>query len=301
MKSRIAIVMLAMLCSLTAFAQGLPGRSADPYLGAIVVDADTGDVLFEDHADEQGYPASVIKLMDLLVILEQIDAGAVNLTDMATVTAEASTMGGSQVYLKEHEVFSIDDLLYALMVQSGNDAAVALAIQVAGTKEGFVEMMTERAKALGMNSTSIHSCHGLPPAAGQEPDLSTARDIATLCRELLNHKDTLRYTSTVERGFRNDTFIMRNHNPLLASFEGCDGFKTGFFTKAGYSMAVTAQRKGQRVIAVIMGSVDRKVRNAKGAELLSKGFLELGKRAKATPKGTALPANQAGPIRPPSP
>ena len=297
-----ALLIAVLLCLAgPAHAQGLPGRSADPYLGAIVVDADTGDVLFEDHADEQGYPASVIKLMDLLVILEQIDAGAVNLTDMATVTAEASTMGGSQVYLKEHEVFSIDDLLYAHMVQSGNDAAVALAIQVAGTKEGFVEMMTERAKAIGMNSTSIHSCHGLPPAAGQEPDLSTARDIATLCRELLNHKDTLRYTSTVERGFRNDTFIMRNHNPLLASFEGCDGFKTGFFTKAGYSMAVTAQRKGQRVIAVIMGSVDRKVRNAKGAELLSKGFLELGKREKATPKGAALPANQAGPVRPPSP
>ncbi|HPF98444.1 MAG TPA: D-alanyl-D-alanine carboxypeptidase family protein [Kiritimatiellia bacterium] len=299
MKYFLACLTATLLCLASpSLAQGLPGRSADPYLGAIVIDAATGDVLFEDHADEQGYPASVIKLLDLLVILEQIDAGAVGLNDMVTITAEASTMGGSQVYLKEKEVFSVDDLLYALMVQSGNDAAVALAIQVAGTKEGFVEMMAERAKAIGMNSSSIHSCHGLPPGAGQEPDICTPRDIATLCRELLKHKDTLRYTSTVERGFRNDTFIMRNHNPLLSSFEGCDGFKTGFFSKAGYSMAVTAQRKGQRVIAVIIGSVDRKVRNAKAAELLSKGFLELGKRTKAVPKGTALPAGQVGPVRP---
>ncbi len=304
MKLHIATALVAALAAFgpaTAPAADLPGRSADPYLGAIVIDADTGDVLFEDHADEQGYPASVIKLLDLLVILEQADAGAVNFADTVTVTAEASTMGGSQVYLKEHETFSIDDLLYALMVQSGNDAAVALAIHVAGTKDGFVEMMAERARAIGMNASSIHSCHGLPPGPGQEPDLSTPRDIATLCRELLKHKDTLRYTSTVERGFRNDTFIMRNHNPLLASFEGCDGFKTGFYSKAGYSMAVTAQRKGQRVIAVIMGSVDRKVRNAKAAELLSKGFLELGKRQKAQPKGATLPADQAGPVRPASP
>ena len=299
MKFFLACLITTLFCvANSALAQGLPGRSADPYLGAIVIDAATGDVLFEDHADEQGYPASVIKLLDLLVILEQIDAGAVGLNDMVTITAEASTMGGSQVYLKEKEVFSVDDLLYALMVQSGNDAAVALAIQVAGTKEGFVEMMAERAKAIGMNSSSIHSCHGLPPGPGQEPDICTPRDIATLCRELLKHKDTLRYTSTVERGFRNDTFIMRNHNPLLSSFEGCDGFKTGFFSKAGYSMAVTAQRKGQRVIAVIIGSVDRKVRNAKAAELLSKGFLELGKRTKAAPKGAALPADQVGPVRP---
>ena len=299
MKYFLACLTATLLCLASpSLAQGLPGRSANPYLGAIVIDAATGDVLFEDHADEQGYPASVIKLLDLLVILEQIDAGAVGLNDMVTITAEASTMGGSQVYLKEKEVFSVDDLLYALMVQSGNDAAVALAIQVAGTKEGFVEMMAERAKAIGMNSSSIHSCHGLPPGAGQEPDICTPRDIATLCRELLKHKDTLRYTSTVERGFRNDTFIMRNHNPLLSSFEGCDGFKTGFFSKAGYSMAVTAQRKGQRVIAVIIGSVDRKVRNAKAAELLSKGFLELGKRTKAAPKGAALPADQVGPVRP---
>lgn len=277
----VCIAILFSLLACPTFAEPLPTRSATPYLGAIVVDAATGDVLFEDKADAQGYPASCIKLVDLLVILEKIEDGSLKLDENVTVTAESSTMGGSQVYLKEGEIFTIDELLYALMVQSGNDAAVALAIHVAGTKDGFTELMNEKAAALGMTNTLFHSVHGLPPGAGQEPDISTPRDLSILCRELLKHKDTLRYTSTKERPFRPDAkepFIMRNHNPLLLTFEGCDGFKTGYFTKAGYSMAVTAMRKNMRVIAVILGSVDRKTRNAKAAELLAKGFLEIGKK-----------------------
>ena len=278
---RTLLALTLALVALTARAEPLPTRSANPYAGAIVVDAANGDVLFEDKPDAQGYPASCIKLMDLLVILEKVEQGSLKLDENVTVTAESSTMGGSQVYLKEGEIFTIDELLYALMVQSGNDAAVALAIHVAGTKDGFTELMNEKAAALGMSNTVFHSVHGLPPGAGQEPDVSTPRDMSLLCRELLKHKDTLRYTSTKERPFRPDAkepFIMRNHNPLLASFEGCDGFKTGYFTKAGYSMAVTAMRKDNRVIAVILGSVDRKTRNAKAAELMAKGFLELGKK-----------------------
>ena len=278
---RTLLALTLALVALTARAEPLPTRSANPYAGAIVVDAANGDVLFEDKPDAQGYPASCIKLMDLLVILEKVEQGSLKLDENVTVTAESSTMGGSQVYLKEGEIFTIDELLYALMVQSGNDAAVALAIHVAGTKDGFTELMNEKAAALGMSNTVFHSVHGLPPGAGQEPDVSTPRDMTLLCRELLKHKDALRYTSTKERPFRPDAkepFIMRNHNPLLASFEGCDGFKTGYFTKAGYSMAVTAMRKDNRVIAVILGSADRKGRNAKAAELLAKGFLELGKK-----------------------
>ncbi len=278
---RTLLALTLALVALTARAEPLPTRSANPYAGAIVVDAANGDVLFEDKPDAQGYPASCIKLMDLLVILEKVEQGSLKLDENVTVTAESSTMGGSQVYLKEGEIFTIDELLYALMVQSGNDAAVALAIHVAGTKDGFTELMNEKAAALGMSNTVFHSVHGLPPGAGQEPDVSTPRDMTLLCRELLKHKDALRYTSTKERPFRPDAkepFIMRNHNPLLASFEGCDGFKTGYFTKAGYSMAVTAMRKDNRVIAVILGSVDRKTRNAKAAELMAKGFLELGKK-----------------------
>jgi serine-type D-Ala-D-Ala carboxypeptidase (penicillin-binding protein 5/6) len=255
------------------------GIARDPYIGAIAVDAATGRVLVENQADAKGYPASVLKLMDLLIILERIQQRQLSLQDQVTVSAKAAKTGGSQVWLAEKEVFTVEELLYALMIQSANDAAVALAEKVAGSTESFVELMNQRAKQLGMVNTVFHSVHGLPPGAGQQPDITTARDLALLCRELLKHPETLRYTSTRERPFRPDsgakTVIMRTHNHVMAQVEGCDGLKTGFFTLAGFSVAVTASRNGQRVIAVVLGSADRKVRDAQAANLLAKGFLAL--------------------------
>ena len=251
----------------------------DPYLGAIVEDGASGKVLFEDHADAKGYPASVLKLMDLLIILERVEKRQLSFQDAVPVSAKAARTGGSQVWLAEKESFSVDELLYALMVQSANDAAVALAEKVAGTTDAFVQLMNNRAKELGMNSTVFHSVHGLPPGAGQEHDVTTARDFALLCRELLKHKDTLRYTSTRERPFRpnagNKSLVMRTHNHLLGQVDGCDGFKTGYIAQAGFSMAVTASRNGQRVVVVVLDSADRKVRDAKATELLAKGFSAL--------------------------
>ncbi len=177
-------------------------RSKDPYLGTIVVEAATGKVLFENNADAPGYPASVIKLMVLLLIQERIDNATLRLTDVVTVTAEAARMGGSQVYLKEHETFPVEDLLYALIIQSANDAAAALAIHVGGTRDGFIELMNRRAKELGMTATEFHSVHGLPPSQGIRPDVSTARDLAILAREILKHPACLTYTSTRERDLR---------------------------------------------------------------------------------------------------
>ena len=257
-----------------------------PYLGAIVVDAATGKVLFEDQADAKGYPASVLKLMDLLIILEKIEQRQLSLQDPVTVSAKASNTGGSQVWLADREVFTVDELLYALMVQSANDAAVALAEKVAGSTDAFVELMNQRAKALRMSRTLFHSVHGLPPGAGQQPDVTTARDFTLLCRELLRHADTLRYTSTRTRPFRAEAgpkaLLMTTHNHLLGQVAGCDGLKTGYFTAAGYSMAVTAARNGQRVIVVVLGSLDRKVRDAKAAELVAKGFAALPTNPAAT-------------------
>ena len=256
-----------------------PAISENPYRGAIVIDCATGNVLFEDKADATGYPASVLKLMDLLIILEKIERQQIALTNPVPVSAKAAKMGGSQVYLAEKEVFPVDDMLYALMIQSANDAAVALAEKVAGSTEAFVELMNQRAQALGMTHTVFHSVHGLPPGASQEHDVTTARDFALLCRELLKHKDTTRYTATRERVFRpNDKqhqIVMRNHDHLLGQVEGVDGLKTGYFTEAGYSIALTAGRNGQRVIAIVLGSVDRKVRDTKAAELVAKGFAAL--------------------------
>ena len=250
--------------------------SRDPWLGAIVLDAATSKVLYEDQADAKGYPASVLKLMDLLIILEKIEQKQLSLQDQVPVSAKASHTGGSRVWLAEKESFTVDEMLYALMIQSANDAAVALAEKVAGSTDAFLELMNRRAKELGMNSTIFHSVHGLPPGKGQEHDVTTARDLSILCRELLKHTDTLRYTSTLERPFRPNvtgkTVIMRSHNHLLGHVEGCDGLKTGYITASGFSIAVTAARHDQRVIVVVLDSISLKVRDAKAAELVAKGF-----------------------------
>ncbi len=249
------------------------GIAREPYIGALCVDAATGRVVAEDKADNVGYPASMLKLMDLLIIQERIQQGALKLTDKIRVSGEVSKIGGSQVYLAENEEFTVEDLLYALMVQSANDAAAALACHVAGSKEAFVVLMNAKAKQLGMTATTFRSVHGLPPSAGQEPDVTTPRDFALLCREVVKHPAVLAYTSTKERTFRPaKPFIMRTHNLLLGTFEGCDGLKTGYFRNAGYSVAATAQRNGVRLIAIVMGSRDKKVCAQKAQEMLTQGF-----------------------------
>jgi D-alanyl-D-alanine carboxypeptidase (penicillin-binding protein 5/6) len=266
--------------------------SRDPWLGAIVLDAATGKVLYEDQADTKGYPASVLKLMDLLIILEKIDQKQLSLADQVPVSAKASHTGGSRVWLKEKESFTVDEMLYALMIQSANDAAVALAEKVAGSTDGFIELMNRRAKDLGMNNTVFHSVHGLPPGKGQEHDVTTARDLSILCHEVLKHPDTLRYTSTRERPFRPNvagkTVIMRTHNHLLGHAEGCDGLKTGYITASGFSIAVTAARQGQRIIVIVFDSTTLKGRDAKAAELVAKGFAML----PAAGQVSAPPASQ---------
>ncbi|MFZ5572715.1 MAG: D-alanyl-D-alanine carboxypeptidase family protein [Thermodesulfobacteriota bacterium] len=282
-------------------AKGPNTISKDPYIGAIVVDAADGAVLFEDNADAKGYPASITKLMDLLVILEAIKSNRLTLNDQVVVTAESARIGGSQVYLKEGEVFSIEELLYALIVQSANDAATAIALHYSGSKEAFVALMNKRAQELGMKDTVFHSVHGLPPGKGQSPDVSTPRDMVKLCRELLKHPETLRYTATTERSFRPNSptpFIMRSHNHLLGKMEGCDGLKTGYYFTAGFSIAATASKNNQRAIAVVFGSRDRKKRDAKTRELLSKGLMELVMKAPPPTPPQEVQAQKSGQVAP---
>ncbi|MBI4632436.1 MAG: D-alanyl-D-alanine carboxypeptidase [Deltaproteobacteria bacterium] len=248
--------------------------SRTPYIGAIVVDAVNGRVLFNDNADSSGYPASVTKLMDLLIILEKVREGTLAVTDKVTVTAEAVKVGGSQAYLREHETFSLEELLYALMVKSANDVAVALAVHVAGSPEAFVQLMNRKAQQLGMAATHFHSVHGLSPGRGLPRDVSTARDLSLLAAAVLKYPDALRYTSTKRHAFRNGTVTMRNHNRLLGVVEGCDGLKTGYFAEAGYSIAATAQRQDERIIVVVLGSRSLQMRDIKTRELLAKGFRE---------------------------
>ena len=274
MKGIIFSLIVMVACSQSSWAARAPIDSivGEPYVSALVVEADSGKILFEDNANAVIYPASVLKLMVLLVVLERVEQQALGLEEMVQVTPEASRMGGSQVYLDPKESFSVDDLLYALMIQSANDAAVALAVHVSGSVPGFVALMNKRAAELGMKDTQFHSVHGLPPAEGQQPDRTTAVDLAILSRELARNPETFRYTGTAEREFRDGAFIMRTHNHLLKSVAGCDGFKTGYFKAAGFSIVATAKRDGVRIIAMVLGSQDRKIRDARASELLAKGF-----------------------------
>lgn len=266
--------------------------SADPYVSALLIDGATGEVLFSENAEKVVYPASVVKLMDLLIMLDRIREGKNSLEEMVPVTVEAAKTGGSQVYLDPKEQFSVDDLLYALMVQSANDAAVALAMHVAGSKEGFVAMMNQKAAELGMKDTRFHSVHGLPPSAGQEVDQTTASDLALLGRALVVRPEALRYTATRVRDFRDGKFIMRNHNHLLDQVDGCDGLKTGYFQAGGFSIAATAARGDNRVIAIVMGSRDRKVRDARAGQLLNEGLAQLATRPPSATAASTVSASR---------
>lgn len=291
---RLAVLVLTFFLTLFCFtgaALSLETLAKDPYLGAIVIDAATGDVIAEDQADVKGYPASMVKLMNLMIVLDTVKAGHTSLQEPVTISGEVSRIGGSQVYLKENEVFPVEELIYAMMVQSANDAALALAIHCAGTAELFVEMMNKKAGEIGMKNTVFHSVHGLPPGKDQQPDVTTARDMALLCRALLSYPETLTYTATRERKFRpeaKEPFIMRTHNHLLQNFEGCDGFKTGFYGAAGFSISATAQKKQARAIAVVLGSAVRQTRDEKARLLLSRGLTEI-LRKQSTPTPTPAP------------
>ena len=295
MKKILVFLALVGLAVSAAFGQATP---RDPYNGAIVVDASDGRVLFEDGADRPGYPASMLKLMGLFVILDRVEAGTLRLDETVPVTKEAFDMGGSQVWLDPRETFPLEELVYAMMVQSANDAAMALAQHVGGSREGFVRLMNEKARALGLSPvTQFQSPHGLPPGKGQRPDMTTPRDFAKLCQALLAaHPETLKYTSVIQRPFRPDApqpVIMGNHNALLGTFPGCDGLKTGWIQASGYCLAATVQRDGRRVVSVLMGSASKKANIAKTKELINRWLPEAARAAAPAPKAAVRPATPA--------
>lgn len=282
--------------------------AAPVYKGAIVINADDGQVLWEDNADYVGPPASVTKLMTFLVVKEQIAAGRLTLMTPVTTNREDARMGGTQVWLKEGEVFPVEDLLFATMVQSANDAAHALAHAAAGSREAFVALMNERSRQLGMTKTTWRSPHGLPPSSRQlaDGDLTSPRDLAIMSRALLTETDVLKYTTVERMPFgtpqRAEPVMMDNHNNLVGKVAGVDGLKTGYTRAAGFCLAATAQRDGRRVIAVIMGSPTSKERDIKMAELLEIGFARLPQTTRtlnlsAASTGTPLPPNLTLPSR----
>ena len=257
--------------------QAIDVRSRDPYYGAVVIDAATGEILQEDHASAVSYPASMVKLANLFVVLDDVRAGKLRLDEPVIITREAEEIGAQQVWLKEGEVFPLEELIYAMMVHSANDAATAVAIRTSGSREAHAARMTAVAQRIGLNKTVFHSVHGLPPGKGQEPDLTSALEMARLAKALLDeHPETLRYTSVAVRPFRKENPLqLTSSNKLLDRVAGCDGLKTGYIAASGFSITATAQRDGRRVIAVILGSKDSKVRDAKAAEWIEAGFAKL--------------------------
>jgi D-alanyl-D-alanine carboxypeptidase (penicillin-binding protein 5/6) len=244
----------------------------EPCKSYIVMEAITGKVIEGDNIHLKRPPASVVKLMVALVVMEKVAKGEVKLTDQVAVTREASKIGGSQVYLKEGETFSLEELMKATLIASGNDAAYALAEHTAGSKDEFVKLMNEKAKALNMTDSEFHSVHGLPPSKGQEPDLSSSSDLAILGRELLKYPKLIEWTSIKSEPFRDGKFIMNNHNKLLTRMGGVDGLKTGFYRESGFNIVATAQKNGLRFIVVVLGSPKAKTRDDIAVEKFKKAF-----------------------------
>ena len=237
---------------------------------AILIEANTGSVLYEMNADEALPPASVTKIMTLLLVMEAIDDGRLALTDTVTASANACSMGGSQIYLKEGEQMSVEDMLKSVVIASANDAAVALAEHIAGTEEAFVEMMNKKAKALGLKSTNFENTNGLDDTV--ENHVTSARDIAIMSRELISHKKILEYSSIWMDSIRNGEFGLTNTNRLIRFYKGATGLKTGSTAKAKFCVSATAERDGMSLICVVMAAPTRDVRNAIATSLLDYGF-----------------------------
>lgn len=283
MKTRILSFFLVCIVLLTSFA--IPAVAADASedvalesgvsldlecKSAILIDASTGTVLYEQNADEALPPASVTKVMTLLLVMEAIDAGAIKLDDMVSASAHAASMGGSQIYLKEGEQMSVEDLIKSVVIASANDAALALAEYVAGSEESFVERMNKRAEELGMKNTNFENTNGLDDTV--ENHVTSARDIAIMSAELIKHEKILEYSGIWMDTIRNGAFGLTNTNRLVRFYKDATGLKTGSTAKAKFCVSATAKRDGMHLICVIMGAETRDSRNAIATKLLDYGF-----------------------------
>ena len=259
------VLLLSLLVPVRAMAVDIPITSR----AALLMEKETGEILFAQNEHEKLEPASVTKIMTLLLTMEAIDSGKLHYDDVVTASANAASMGGSQVFLKEGEQMTVEDLLKAVCVASGNDACVALAEHISGVTELFVEQMNNRAKELGMNDTHFVNCNGLTA----EGHVTSAHDIAVMSRELLLHHDDIhRFTTIWMDSIRDGTFQLANTNKLIRFYDGATGLKTGFTSSAGYCISATAEKGGMELIAVIMKGETADKRNTDAKALLNYGF-----------------------------
>ncbi len=259
---------------------------------ALLMDVATGTILFEQNSHEKLAPASVTKVMTMLLIMEAIDSGTMGWNDTVTASEEAAAKGGSQIFLKVGETMSVADMVKSIAVSSANDCACAMAEHIAGSEAAFVEKMNQRAKELGMEDTHFVNCTGLdddPEAANHK---TSAHDIALMSRELLkNHPDIKKYTTIWMDTVRNGQFGLSNTNKLVRFYPGATGLKTGFTSAAGYCLSASAQREGMELVAVVMGCESSAKRFAACKSLLDHGFANY---ALVTPE---LPGVQTVPVK----
>ena len=266
MKKIIVILLIIMTCFKVSAAELVPNAKA-----AILIDPDSKKILFEKNIYDEVSVASLTKMMGLVLIFEQIDAGKINYTDKVVASANAAAMGGSQIWLSAGEELTVDELLKGIIMASANDGIVAMAEYVGGSEENFVKMMNNKARELKL----IHTNFVNPTGLDEKGHYSSAYDLAIIASELMKHPDVFKYTTLYEDYLRKDTdnkFWLVNTNKLLKSYRGVDGLKTGMTDDAGYCMAVTAKRDGMRILAIVLGEKEGKVRNSETSELLDYGF-----------------------------
>ena len=240
---------------------------------AALMDVATGTLLYESDSHARLAPASVTKVMTMLLIMEAVDSGKISMTDTVTASEAAAAKGGSQIYLKVGETMSVSDMLKSIAVSSANDCACAMAEHIAGSEEAFVAQMNQRAAELGMLDTHFVNCTGLDDGENASEHKTSAYDIALMSRELMkNHPDIKKFTTIWMDTVRNGTFGLSNTNKLIRFYQGATGLKTGFTSGAGYCLSATAQRDGMELIAVVMGADTSANRNAACKQLLDYGF-----------------------------
>ncbi|WP_411553407.1 D-alanyl-D-alanine carboxypeptidase family protein [Paenibacillus lautus] len=238
---------------------------------AILLDADTGTIIYEKNSHDKLPPASITKVMTMLLTMEAIDEGQLKWTDKVRTSEYAASMGGSQIFLEPGEEMTVDEMLKGIAMASGNDASVAMAEKIAGSEEGFVKMMNEKAAELGMKDTHFVNCNGLPA----ENHYTSAHDIAVMSRELLKYDQITKYTGAYQDYLRKDSekpFWLVNTNKLVRFYTGADGLKTGYTSEAKFCLSATAKRDGLRAVAVVMGAPDTKMRNNEVSRMFDYAF-----------------------------
>ena len=262
----------------------LPGKSA------LLMDIATGTVLYEQNPHEKLAPASVTKVMTMLLIMEAIDSGRIGWNDTVTTSEAAAAKGGSQVYLKVGETMSVTDMVKSIAVSSANDCACAMAEHIAGTEAGFVEQMNRRAQELGMEDTPFVNCTGLDDDPAAKDHLTSAYDIAIMSRELMkNHPDIQKFTTIWMDTVRDGAFGLANTNKLVRFYPGATGLKTGFTSAAGYCLSASAQREELGLIAVVMGCATSQERFSACKQLLDYGFAGYALVSPTLPEQTKIP------------